>query len=144
MNMNKLLPWLTLALTLILALALAAPTVAHAQNQAYRSGGDPSADPNASLKSCLNHYDGFNLAARTRCYNQHCKGRWGKGDCPQGSDMDMKQGSNSNTPLGICLREAGANPFKRDSCGWHHCNKRWDEPECAALHPKSNDSGLYN
>lgn len=107
-----------------------------AQNRAYRSGGDPSANPDASLKSCLNHYDGMNLAARTRCFNQHCKGRWGQGDCPQGADLNDTSGSSSNTPLGQCLREAGANPFKRDSCGWRHCNRRWDAPECAALHPK--------
>ena len=140
MMLNK--PLLSLILGLVLALGLL--SVGSAQDRAYRSGGNPNANPNASLKSCLDHYDGMNLNARTRCFKQHCEGRWGQGDCPAGTDMDMKQGSDARTPLGQCLREAGANPFKRDSCGWHHCNKRWDEPECAALHPKSNDSGLYN
>ena len=48
-----------------------------------------------------------------------------------------RSGANNRTPLGRCLKEAGANPFKRDGCGWRHCNNKWDTPECAAIKPRS-------
>ena len=117
--------------------------------EAYRSGGNPNLNPNASLLACLNHYDGMNLAARTRCYNQHCKGRWGQGDCPAGNDMvgqesDASRSPYAKTALGICLTQAGRNPFKRDACGWQHCNNRRDAPECAALMPHAAPKQLAN
>lgn len=110
------------------------PTQAPARNsRPFSSGADPTADPNASLKSCLDH-SGMNVLARDRCMRQHCQGRWGQGDCPaQGGDMLGSSGGNDRTPLGRCLKTAGANPLKRDRCGWQHCNKRWDAPECAAM-----------
>ena len=61
---------------------------------------------------------------------QHCQGRWGKGQCPEGGDFLSHQGNSARTPLGQCLRQAGNNPFKRNACGWKHCNKRWDAAEC--------------
>lgn len=110
------------------------------REQPFRSSADPTADPRASLKSCMDH-SGMNMAARDRCMRQHCEGRWGQGDCPaQGGDLVTRQGANSRTPLGRCLAEAGANPFRRDACGWRHCNKRWDAPECAALQPNRTPS----
>lgn len=110
------------------------------RGDAYRVGGDPKADPRASLKSCLDH-SGMNMAARDRCMRQHCEGRWGQGDCPaQGGDLLSREGANNHTPLGRCLKEAGSNPFKRDGCGWRHCNNKWDTPECAAIKPRSQPS----
>ena len=110
------------------------------RGDAYRVGGDPNADPRASLKSCLDH-SGMNVAARDRCMRQHCEGRWGQGDCPnQGGDLLTKAGANDHTPLGRCLKEAGSNPFKRDGCGWRHCNNKWDTPECAAIKPRQAPS----
>ncbi|AVO32883.1 hypothetical protein [Ottowia oryzae] len=107
------------------------------RGDAYRSGANPNADRNASLKSCMDN-SGMNMAARDRCMRQHCEGRWGQGDCPnQGGDLLDRSGANNRTPLGRCLKEAGANPFKRDGCGWRHCNNKWDTPECAAIKPRS-------
>lgn len=102
----------------------------------YRSSADPTADPNASLRSCLDH-SGMNVVARDRCMRQHCNGRWGQGDCPAGGNVLQQTTPNRNTPLGQCLATAGANPFKREACGWRHCNWSWDKPaECAALKPR--------
>ena len=109
-----------------------------ALNRPYRSSANPNADPRLSLRSCLDNV-GMNPVARDRCMRQHCEGRWGQGDCPEGGDLMNRAGANSNTPLGRCLREAGANPFKRDACGWRHCNRRWDTPECAALQPRDRE-----
>ncbi|WP_028601914.1 hypothetical protein [Ottowia thiooxydans] len=108
-------------------------------NQAYRSSANPNADPNASLKSCMDH-SGMNPLARDRCMRKHCEGRWGQGDCPaSGGDFMANKGA-SGTPLGQCLREAGANPFKRDACGWQHCRGKWDATaECAALRPRKSE-----
>ena len=95
----------------------------------FSSGANPRANPNLSLKSCLDHV-GINPVARSRCMRQHCQGRWGKGQCPEGGDLLSHQGNSARTPLGQCLRQAGNNPFKRNACGWKHCNKRWDAAEC--------------
>lgn len=105
--------------------------------RAYRSSANPNANPNASLKSCMDHA-GMNPLARDRCMRQHCEGRWGQGDCPaSGGDFMANKGA-STTPLGHCLKEAGSNPFKRDACGWKHCNGKWDtSAECSALKPRS-------
>lgn len=100
----------------------------------FSSGANPAIDPKRSLKACLDHV-GINPVARDRCMRQHCKGRWGQGDCPAGGDLMNRKGSNAATPLGRCLREAGANPFKRDACGWRHCKPRWESAECQALRP---------
>jgi len=107
------------------------------QQRAYRSSANPNADPNASLKSCMDHA-GMNPLSRDRCMRQHCEGRWGQGDCPaSGGDFMANKGA-SNTPLGQCLKEAGSNPFKRDACGWKHCNGKWDTvAECTAIKPRS-------
>jgi len=107
------------------------------QPKAYRSSANPNADPNASLKSCMDHA-GMNPLSRDRCMRQHCEGRWGQGDCPaSGGDFMANKGA-SNTPLGKCLREAGNNPFKRDACGWQHCRNQWDtNAECSAIKPRS-------
>ena len=83
----------------------------------------------------------MNMAARDRCMRQHCEGRWGQGDCPRGGDLMPSSGSQANTPLGQCLREAGANPFKRDGCGWRHCRPRWESAECQALRPPQREPG---
>ena len=105
----------------------------------FRSGANPNADPNASLKSCLDHV-GINPVARDRCMRQHCEGRWGQGQCPtQGGDLFHTK-ANANTPLGRCLTEAGNNPFKRDGCGWRHCRPRWESAECQALQPNKTPS----
>lgn len=107
-----------------------------ARDRPYRSSADPTANPRASLRSCLDH-SGMNLAARDRCMRQHCEGRWGQGDCPaQGGDLINRSVPNRHTPLGKCLSEAGANPFRRDACGWRHCNGKWETPECAAIRPR--------
>lgn len=105
--------------------------------KAYRSSANPNANPNASLKSCMDHA-GMNPLARDRCMRQHCEGRWGQGDCPaSGGDFMANKGA-SNTPLGQCLKEAGSNPFKRDACGWKHCRDKWDSnAECSAIKPRS-------
>ncbi len=110
---------------------------APSQPRAYRSSANPNADPNASLKSCMDHA-GMNPLSRDRCMRQHCEGRWGQGDCPaSGGDFMANKGA-SNTPLGHCLKEAGGNPFKRDACGWKHCNGKWDTvAECTAIKPRS-------
>ncbi len=100
----------------------------------FRSSADPTADPNLSLRSCLNNV-GMNPAARDRCMRRHCEGRWGEGQCPAGGDLMSREGSNARTPLGRCLREAGANPFRRDACGWRHCRPRWESAECQAIRP---------
>lgn len=105
----------------------------------FRSTANPNVDPNLSLKSCLDHV-GMNVVARDRCMRQHCEGRWGQGDCPAGGNVlgpagDVSKSRYGRTPLGRCLSEAGRNPFKRDACGWRHCNNRRDAPECAALMP---------
>ena len=105
-----------------------------ATDRPYRSSADPTADPNLSLRSCLNNV-GMNPAARDRCMRQHCEGRWGQGDCPAGGDRMNRKGARGNTPLARCLREAGANPFKRDACGWRHCKPRWESAECQAIKP---------
>ena len=110
------------------------------RGDAYRSGANPNADRNASLKSCMDN-SGMNMAARDRCMRQHCEGRWGQGDCPRGGDLMPSSGSQANTPLGQCLREAGANPFKRDGCGWRHCRPRWESAECQALRPPQREPG---
>lgn len=112
-------------------------------NRPYRSSADPNADPNLSLKSCLDHV-GMNPVARDRCMRQHCEGRWGQGQCPaSGGNVLAGPGATSNTPLGRCLREAGRNPFKRDACGWRHCFGQWDSSaECAAIKPR--DQPLAN
>lgn len=114
----------------------AAPQPKPDTNHAYRSSADPTANPNASLKSCMDR-SGLNIAARDRCIRQHCQGRWGQGQCPPGSDTGMTgdHSKRSNTPLGRCLAEAGNNPFRRDGCGWRHCKPHWDTPECKALVP---------
>ncbi|MFT4194221.1 hypothetical protein [Ottowia sp.] len=103
----------------------------------YQNTNDPGADPNASLRSCLNHV-GMNVAARDRCMRQHCTGRWGQGDCPAsgGNVIGQQPTGSANTPLGRCLREAGNNPFRRDGCGWRICKgKRETSAECAAFYP---------
>ena len=103
----------------------------------YQNTNDPSADPNASLRSCLNNV-GMNVAARDRCMRQHCTGRWGQGDCPAsgGNVVGPQPTGSANTPLGRCLREAGNNPFRRDGCGWRICKgKRETSAECAAFYP---------
>ncbi|MBH1963821.1 MAG: hypothetical protein I8H77_05775, partial [Comamonadaceae bacterium] len=107
--------------------------------RAYRSSANPNANPNASLKSCMDH-SGMNPLARDRCMRQHCEGRWGQGDCPaSGGDFMANKGASS-TPLGQCLKEAGGNPFKRDACGWRHCRGKWDATaECAALQPRKTE-----
>lgn len=109
------------------------------QPQAYRSSANPNANPNASLKSCMDH-SGMNPLARDRCMRQHCEGRWGQGDCPaSGGDFMANKGA-SGTPLGQCIKEAGGNPFKRDACGWRHCRGKWDTTaECAALQPRKTE-----
>lgn len=105
-------------------------------NRPYRSSADPTADPNASLKSCMDH-SGMNMAARDRCFRQHCQGRWGQGQCPvSGGNVVGDQGGRSSTPLGKCLTEAGNNPFRRNSCGWAHCKNDWSSAECKALTPQ--------
>ena len=106
------------------------------RGDAYRSGANPNADRNASLKSCMDH-SGMNMAARDRCFRQHCQGRWGQGQCPtSGGNVVGDQGGRSNTPLGKCLAEAGNNPFRRNSCGWAHCKNDWSSAECKALAPQ--------
>ena len=103
----------------------------------YQSSADPTADPNASLKSCMDH-SGMNVVARDRCFRQHCQGRWGEGECPPGSDTSLIGGGKSkpsHTPLGRCLADAGANPIKRTKCGWAHCKPDWSSAECKALAP---------
>ncbi|ARU06348.1 hypothetical protein CCO03_18270 [Comamonas serinivorans] len=106
------------------------------KDQPYRSSADPSADPNASLKSCMDHV-GMNPVARDRCMRQHCQGRWGQGACPaSGGNVIGDQGGRSNTPLGKCLTEAGNNPFRRNACGWAHCKNDWSSAECKALAPQ--------
>ena len=107
--------------------------------RAYRSSADPTANPNASLKSCMDHA-GLNIAARDRCFRQHCQGRWGEGQCPPGSDNNVMGAKSkpSHTPLGKCLAEAGNNPFRRSNCGWAHCKPHWATPECKALVPQSS------
>lgn len=112
-------------------------TAAPPQQRAYRSSANPNADPNASLKSCMDHA-GMNPLSRDRCMRQHCEGRWGQGDCPASGGDFMANKGVSNTPLGQCLKEAGGNPFKRDACGWKHCNGKWDtSAECTAIKPRS-------
>ena len=102
----------------------------------YQSSADPTADPNASLKSCMDH-SGMNVVARDRCFRQHCQGRWGQGQCPaSGGNMIGDQGGRSNTPLGKCLAQAGNNPFRRNNCGWAHCKNDWSSAECKALAPQ--------
>lgn len=102
----------------------------------YQSSADPTADPNASLKSCMDH-SGMNVVARDRCFRQHCQGRWGQGQCPtSGGNMMGEQGGRSNTPLGKCLAQAGNNPFRRNNCGWAHCKNDWSSAECKALAPQ--------
>ena len=102
----------------------------------YQSSADPTADPNASLKSCMDH-SGMNVVARDRCFRQHCQGRWGQGQCPaSGGNMIGDQGGRSNTPLGKCLTQAGNNPFRRNNCGWAHCKNDWSSAECKALAPQ--------
>lgn len=104
----------------------------------YRSSADPTADPNASLHSCLDHA-GMNVVARDHCMRQHCHGRWGQGDCPASrGNLLAPAGASSNTPLGRCLAQAGRNPFKRNACGWEFCRgasmAQWKQtPECAEL-----------
>ncbi len=118
--------------------AAPAPT---AGKRPYQNTDNPNANPNLSLRSCLDHV-GMNVVGRDRCMRQHCTGRWGQGDCPaSGGNVLDKQTSSSNTPLGRCLREAGSNPFKRDGCGWRICKgKRETSAECAAFYPP-NPSG---
>ena len=102
----------------------------------YQSSADPTADPNASLKSCMDH-SGMNMVARDRCVRQHCQGRWGQGQCPaSGGNMMGEQGGRSNTPLGKCLTQAGNNPLRRNKCGWAHCKNDWSSAECKALTPQ--------
>lgn len=105
----------------------------------YRSSADPTANPNASLKSCMDHA-GLAIAARDRCFRQHCQGRWGQGQCPAGSDNNLMgaKSKSSATPLGRCLAEAGNNPFKRSNCGWAHCKPNWESAECKALVPQQS------
>ena len=105
----------------------------------YRSSANPNANPNASLKSCMDHA-GMNPVSRDRCMRQHCTGRWGQGDCPAGGGDLLSREGASNTPLGRCLTAAGANPFKRDACGWKHCSQgiSWNpSAECTALTPRN-------
>lgn len=112
-------------------------TAAPPQERAYRSSANPNANPNAGLKSCMDHA-GMNPLARDRCMRQHCEGRWGQGDCPASGGDFMANKGGSNTPLGQCLKDAGSNPFKRDACGWKHCNGKWDtSAECTAIKPRS-------
>ena len=107
------------------------------QQNAYRSSANPHADPNASLKSCMDHA-GMNPLARDRCMRQHCEGKWGQGDCPASGGDFMANKNAGNTPLGRCLKEAGSNPFKRDACGWSHCRDKWDtDAACAAIKPRN-------
>ena len=116
--------------------AEAAPAPASAPagmaSRPFRSGADPNADPNESLKSCMNHV-GINPLARDRCMRQHCEGHWGEGECPTGGDFLSRQGASPGTPLGQCLMDAGSNPFKRTTCGWKYCRGNWNTPECAPL-----------
>ena len=105
----------------------------------YRSTANPNADPNLSLRSCLEHV-GMNMVRRDQCMRQHCAGKWGQGDCPAGGDVTGASDNPARSPyaktaLGRCLAQAGRNPFKRDACGWRHCNNRRNAPECAALMP---------
>ena len=112
--------------------------------QPYRSSANPNANPNASLKSCMDHA-GMNPVSRDRCMRQHCEGRWGQGYCPAGGGDLMTRKGASKTPLGQCLAAAGANPFKRDACGWKHCSQgiSWNpSAECTALKPR--DKPLAN
>ena len=107
--------------------------------KAYRSSANPNANPNASLKSCMDHA-GMNPVSRDRCMRQHCTGRWGQGDCPAGGGDLLSREGASNTPLGRCLTAAGANPVKRDACGWKHCSQgiSWNpSAECTALTPRN-------
>jgi len=101
----------------------------------FGSGADPNADPNQSLKSCMDHA-GINPMERDRCMRQHCAGRWGQGDCPAGADnfllnKNAASRTPSHTPLGQCLAEAGKNPLKRNACGWKFCRSDWNTPECS-------------
>jgi hypothetical protein len=114
--------------------APAAPAVSTPASSAprpFHSSADPNADPNKSLKSCLEHA-GLNPVARDRCMRQHCEGHWGQGDCPaSGGNFWSHKNASSHTPLGQCLNEAGMNPFKRNACGWKYCRNDWNTPECA-------------
>lgn len=49
------------------------------------------ADPNwaGALAACKNDA-GLNLVRREKCVYQYCKGHWGEGECPPGSDMPTK------------------------------------------------------
>jgi len=116
------------------AKAAPAPASAPARmaSRPFRSGADPSADPNESLISCMNHV-GINPLARDRCMRQHCEGHWGEGECPAGGDFLPPKGTAAGTPLGQCLINAGSNPFKRTACGWKYCRSDWNTPECAPL-----------
>ena len=122
-----------------------APTQAPAPQQGgkrdttrpFSSSADPTANPNLSLKSCMDHA-GLSITGRDACFRQHCQGRWGEGECPTGSDTTLIGGGKakpSNTPLGRCLASAGANPIKRTKCGWAHCQPDWSSAECKSLAP---------
>lgn len=72
---------------------------------------------------------------REACVWQHCRDRWGQGQCPAGREFLTTQGANSRTELGRCLQEAGKNPFRRDGCGWRVCKgKSTTSAECAAFY----------
>jgi hypothetical protein len=129
------------AIALPAAVAIAAPAQtpqkpanaeASPASRPFRSSANPHADPNKSLKSCMDHV-GMNPVERDRCMRQHCEGRWGQGDCPAGGDFLSDKNAAPHTPLGRCLAEAGMNPFKRNACGWQYCHNNWNTPECAPL-----------
>ena len=90
----------------------------------------------AQLAACKEQV-GFNPIGREQCNWRFCQGHWGEGECPPGNDRIKGQpaAANSNTPLGRCLREAGKNPIKRESCSWKHCKPHWSSAECKALLP---------
>ena len=58
-------------------------------------------DPGA-LAACKNDA-GLNLVKRERCVYTHCKGHWGEGDCPPGSDIPNKDS----------MKEGFRNPFRK-------------------------------
>ncbi len=117
--------------------AAATPSGKRDTTRPFSSSADPNANPNLSLKSCMDHA-GLSITGRDACFRQHCQGRWGEGECPPGSDTSLIGGGKtkpSNTPLGRCLASAGANPIKRTKCGWAHCKPDWSSAECKSLAP---------
>ena len=117
--------------------SVAVPAGKRDTTRPFSSSADPTANPNLSLKSCMDHA-GLSITGRDACFRQHCQGRWGEGECPPGSDTSLIGGGKSkpsHTPLGRCLASAGANPIKRTKCGWAHCKPDWSSAECKSLAP---------